>query len=457
MEQIPQKQTGKFSHWLRTSITARMIMIKILILILLIPLAFIKELIREREYRQKDVISEINSKWGNNVILYGPILKVPYKTYKETSIYNEANKSYEVQREAILNYGYFFPETLNVNTKVNSREKKRNNFKSVVFTSEFDIDGTFTQPNFEIKKIKKEDILWEQTTLLIKTTNLKGIKSDVKMKINNSNYAFEASFIEKNNYANTLDILESSFIKVEDLPIGKDRNFNFKLAYNGSESIEIVPIGKITEAQMQSNWVDPSFIGNFLPQNDGEKVTENGFKANWKVLQVNRSFAQQSFNSIPNITSYAFGTKFIFPIDEYQKNERTAKYGFMVIALTFLFFFLIQTLSKIHIHPFQYLMIGIALTMFYTLLIAISEHSSFIKAYIIAGSAVIGLITLYSKSILKNFKFPILIGTSLLALYSFIFVIIQMENYALLVGSIGLFVILAIVMFISRKIDWQNG
>ena len=126
-------------------------------------------------------------------------------------------------------------------------------------------------------------------------------------------------------------------------------------------------------------------------------------------------------------------------------------------SLTFLIFFLIQTMSKIPIHPFQYLMIGIALTMFYTLLVSISEHSNFLKAYLIAGSSVIILITLYSKSILKTWRFPLFIATSLTALYAFIYVIIQLENYALLVGSIGLFLILSAVMYVSIKIDWNNG
>ena len=146
----------------------------------------------------------------------------------------------------------------------------------------------------------------------------------------------------------------------------------------------------------------------------------------------------------------------MIPVDEYQKSERTAKYGFLVIGLTFLIFFLIQTLSKISIHPFQYLMIGISLVMFYTLLISISEHSSYLNAYFVSGCSVVILITLYSRSILKNVKFPLFIGASLSLLYSFIYVIIQLENYALLVGSIGLFIILALVMYASRKIDWNS-
>ena len=145
----------------------------------------------------------------------------------------------------------------------------------------------------------------------------------------------------------------------------------------------------------------------------------------------------------------------MIPVDQYQQSTRSAKYGYLVISLTFLIFFLIQSISKIDIHPFQYLMIGLALVMFYTLLISISEHSSFMVAYFIASIAVVVLIGLYSKSILKRWKFPLFITTSLVILYSFIYIIIQLESYALLVGSIGLFAILATVMFVSRKIDWN--
>ena len=142
-------------------------------------------------------------------------------------------------------------------------------------------------------------------------------------------------------------------------------------------------------------------------------------------------------------------------MDEYQQNDRVTKYGFLVIGLTFLIFFLIQTITKIKIHIFQYAMIGLALVLFYTLLISITEHSSFNLAYLISSVMTIGLISLYSIAILKNKRFPAFIFASLSALYGFIYVIIQLENYALLVGSIGLFVILAIVMFISRKIEWS--
>ena len=232
--------------------------------------------------------------------------------------------------------------------------------------------------------------------------------------------------------------------------------FKFDITYNGSKQIKMVPIGKTTQVQMQSNWASPSFTGNFLPDDKTKQITANGFKANWKILHINRAFTQQVFDTLPNLSQYAFGVDFVIPIDQYQQNERASKYGFLVIGLTFLIFFLIQSISKINIHIFQYSMIGLALIMFYTLLISITEHSSFRTAYIIAAIAVIVMIGLYSIAILKNRKFPMFIGASLTVLYGFIYIIIQLENYALMVGSIGLFMILGAIMYFSRSIDWSK-
>ena len=454
MEKIERKQQNKFGNWLKTSITARMLMVGFLTLILLVPLAFINELIRERSLRQQDVVFEINEKWGNNVLLYGPILKLPYKTYSETKTYIEKSKTYLTETQTHINYAYIFPENLKSEVDVNSKTLKRGNFESAVYTTKMDFSGHYIQPQLKTKDIKEEDIIWEKATVIIKTSNLKGIKDEVKIKLNDSSYTFETNFKTSNGY---LDELESGFLNAEDVPKTDNTNFNFSITFNGSQDIKIIPIGKTTSMQMTSNWPDPSFIGNFLPNDETKEINENGFKADWKILHINRAFSQQYLNQIPNLNEFAFGTKFMVMVDEYQKSERSAKYGFLVIGLTFLFFFLIQTLSKIDIHPFQYLMIGLALTMFYTLLVSISEHSNFLKAYLIAGISVVLLITLYSKSILKTIKFPVFIGLSLTALYTFIYIIIQLENYALIVGSIGLFVILAIVMFVSRKIDWNNG
>ena len=430
--------------------TFRLMLIGALTLILLIPLLLVQNLIEERKDRQQSVIDEIDSKWGREVFFYGPILKIPYKVYT-----NKEKNAYETQ------YAYFFPEELKNTSNVKTEVKKRNNYESVVFNATMDFNGSYITPDFSQRGIANDDIEWGRATILIRTTNLASIKNSVAIKIGGKSYNFEPIYEQSTDNASYYDGNSSTSIEVASLETGfinyqeflTDPSFQLAVQYDGSKKIAIVPIGKITESTLTSNWANPSFMGNFLPYE--KQINTSGFNASWRVLHINRPFSQQSFGALPNISQYTYDVDFIIPVDEYQQNERAAKYGFLVIGLTFLIFFLIQSISKIKIHIFQYTMIGLALVLFYTLLISITEHSSFSFAYFIASLMTVGLISLYSISRLKNKKFPAFICASLAALYGFIYVIIQLENYALLVGSIGLFAILAVVMYVSRKVEWS--
>jgi inner membrane protein len=455
------QQKGKIGNWAKTSITARMVMVGVLIIVLMIPLSYIKSLIVERKLRQQEVVSEINQKWGEEVLIYGPILKIPYKTYKTKSTFDEKTKIWIKEEIVNVKYAFVFPEKLQITSIINPEEKERGIYKTAVYQSDIKINGNFYNPDFSEKDIKNKDIIWDKIKIIVQTSNLKGANSLFKIEINKNKYgltskSFKNTENNHNTYSVNLNELESNSIKIQDVPKEKETLFSMTINMKGSKQIRFIPIGKETDVTIRSNWKTANFIGEYLPYNS-DKIKEDGFNAKWKILDINRPFAQHYFKGIPNLKNYAFGVNFLIPVDEYQKSERSAKYGFLVIGLTFLIFFLIQTMSKINIHPFQYLMIGIALTMFYTLLLSISEHSSYLKAYLIAATSVVSLITLYSKSILKTVKFPLFIGVSLTALYVFIFVIIQLENYALLVGSIGIFIILSGVMYASRKIDWENN
>ncbi|MDI1256121.1 MAG: cell envelope integrity protein CreD [Flavobacterium sp.] len=436
------------------SATAKMFMVGLLTLVLMIPLVFVNNLIVERSLRQKEVVSETADKWGESVYFYGPILKIPYNTFTETVTVNEKTKEVTKQITANVKFAYFFPEELKNNSDVTmTKPLHRGLYQSNVFKARMNFEGVYSQPNFAINNIADENIQWENATILIKTTDMKSIKSQPNMALGNNNYHFEPV---QSNSNDSVATLETRAVDIQALLNNKKLNFKFAINYNGSHQVKIVPIGKTTEAKMVSNWHSPSFMGNWIPDEKNKQVSDSGFEAQWQVLHLNRPFAQQSFETLPDLRKYSFGVDFITPVDEYQQNERASKYGFLVIGLTFLIFFLIQSVSKISIHIFQYCMIGLALIMFYTLLISITEHSSFTFAYLIAGSAVVALISVYSFSILKNSKFPIFIGMALSVLYTFIYVIIQLEDYALLVGSVGLFFILAAVMYFSRKIDWKN-
>ena len=205
---------------------------------------------------------------------------------------------------------------------------------------------------------------------------------------------------------------------------------------------------------ISSSWDTPSFIGSFLPAD--RNIEADGFQANWKIFHLNREYPQQWTDGEFNLGSSAFGTRLMFPVDHYQKSTRSVKYAIMFIALTFIIFFLCEILSKIRIHPIQYLLVGIGLVIFYTLLLSFSEHINFELAYGISTMAIVGLITFYSRSVLGSYKLALVVGGALTSLYVYLFFTLQMEDYSLLLGSLGLFVILALIMYLSRNINWYR-
>lgn len=432
------------------STTAKLMMVGALTIVLLLPLAFVQDLISERNQRKTEIMDEVSTIWGKDIMFYGPILKVPYKSNVSTKIINEKTGAITLQNDSKTNYAYFFPNELKNKTNVLKNEKlKRGIYSPIVFNANLNFEGNFSNLDFAKMGISEENIDWDKASIIIKTTNLKSIKSELLIQLNGQKLLFEPT-----NNNEEYSIISTQSFNYNALAKNQLLDFKFSINYNGSNSLKFIPIGKTTSVSIDSDWESPSFEGSFAATDATKKINDSGFHADWKILAINRTFSQQYNNTLPNLDDYLFGVKLIQTVDEYQQNERASKYGFLVIGLTFLLFYLIQTISKINIHIFQYSMIGIALILFYTLLIAITEHSSFSLAYSLSSIAVIALITSYSVSILQNKKFPVLIGSSLVVLYSFIFVIIQLEDYALLVGSIGLFFILATVMYFSRKIEW---
>lgn len=452
--------------------TARFGLIGVLSLFLLIPLILVQNIIDERKDFQRQVINEINEKWGMDLFFYGPILKVPYYQTEVEEIYDEATKRNIKKTYSVYKTAYFFPEELKSDADVTTEIKRRNNYESSVFTSKMNFSGKFL--NFEsLKKVATDkgflNLEWQNASILIRTTNLKSIKELSKFNFLGKEFVLDPAstkevsqvytdgrVVESVDYYGDMAVTnEVSSLETEIFDISKldqSTDFSFSVTYDGSQTIGILPIGKVTESKMKSNWNSPSFKGEFLPTS--KEITKDGFTSFWKVLHINRPFSQENFGELPNISKYAFSVDFVIPVDEYQQNTRASKYGYLIIGLTFLVFFLIQVMSKGVIHIFQYTMIGLAMVMFYTLLISITEHSSFSFAYFISTLMVVLSIGLYSVSILKSKKFALIISVSLIALYGFIYVIIQLENYALLIGSLGLFAILAIIMYVSRKIEW---
>ena len=231
-------------------------------------------------------------------------------------------------------------------------------------------------------------------------------------------------------------------------------HFAFDLVLKGSQQLYFAPVGRETKVKIQSKWATPSFDGAFLP--DNRTISDAGFTADWKVLHLNRNYPQSWTGARNGIIESAFGVNLLLPTDHYKKSIRTVKYAFILIALTFLIFFFMEILNGRLVHPFQYILVGMALCIFYTLLLSFSEHLNFNIAYTLAAAMTVGMVTFYAKTIFETWQLAALVGGILTILYLFVFTIVQLNDYALLIGSLGLFGVLGIVMYLSRKIDWYN-
>lgn len=426
-----------------------------LVLLLLIPTLMIDSLIGEREVRKGEAVREVSSKWANSQKLIGPILRIPYFEISKVEKVTTSGKK-EIEQTKNLEYAYFLPNQLTINGEISPEKRSRGIYDVIVYGSKTTFNGNFSGISLEQFKTLPENILWKDASILFTLSDFRGIEEEVELTWNGKKSFFTSGATLPFNSGETAFISSGISAPIEIIDEGKGMySFSFVANLKGSESLNFVPIGKTTQVNLKSKWQSPSFIGTFLP--DKRTITANGFSATWKVLHLNRDFPQQWTGVASNsMNDASFGVNLITPNDSYQQSSRSIKYAILIIALTFMAFFFLEILNNKRVHPFNYILIGLALCIFYTLLISISEFLSFNLSYFLATIMTIGLVFLYSKSIFDNVRLAGLVSLVMLILYGFIFVIIQLEDTALLIGSIGLFLILAVTMYISRKINWQN-
>lgn len=444
---------------LKTNIYFKIIAIVIIVLLLLIPAVMIRGLIDEREYRQQEAIDEVSSKWANQQTIKGPFISIPYYKYvKEKKNKDTDEKGNSVEGEAVeekvvrlKEYIHLLPTELDVRGEIFPEKRSRGIYDVVVYRSQIKLSGSFRNLNLKGLNIPKEDILFHNAEFVVGIDDLRGIKDGVVLQWNEQELSF-------NSGSSSQDIVASGINAVVALnrEDSTSYDFSFNLNLKGSQLLYFTPVGKTTDVTVVSQWSNPSFNGAFLP--DERSVTENGFNAHWNVLHLNRNYPQiwTTSEHYFSVKDSEFGVNLLLPIDSYQKSYRSARYAILFIGLTFLVFFFIEVMNKIFIHPVQYILVGVALLVFYTLLLSISEYINYNWAFLISAIATLLLIAGYVLAILKSRKLTFFIVGLLGILYLFIFVIIQLQDYALLVGSIGLFTILAAVMYFSRKIDWYS-
>jgi inner membrane protein len=407
-------------------------------------MAFIGYLVNDREQRRNTAEREISSKWAYAQKVAGPVLVVPY-----TSVFkNDQGEMNRVREQA-----YFLPQSLHVNGSLLPEKRHRGIYEAILYRSDLEINGQFSELEPEKLKISRENWLPQQAYLIFGVDDMRGIENNLAVQWKDSLQYFNPGMPENSALKSGVYIPLS--LSWDDLQTGTFP-FSIHLKLKGSGSLEVLPLGKNTEVHLRSAWPTPSFTGNFLP--DKHEVTGKGFDAGWKVSDLNRNIPQRWATGSYDLNTASFGVSLMMPVDVYQKTMRCVKYAILLIALTFIVFFLIETAQNNPVHPFQYILVGFALCIFYTLLLSLSEYIRFNLAYLISMLATVGLVCLYSSWLFRKRKMWVLIGGALLFLYGFIFTLIQLQDFSLLLGSIGLFIVLALLMYYSRKINQpENG
>ncbi len=422
---------------LKNSVLLRMIIVAALTLMLLIPTLFIDFLVSDRQHTRDAAITEVSQSWGGSQTLTGPILSVPYR------------EQIEQQKGVFVNtlrYIHFLPSKLSIRSTLTPEIRYRGIYEVGLYNARTMFEGEFPALSVEKFNVHPDNIQWQGAVITFGISDLKGIRDTVNFHFNQSVHTCEPGVV-------TNDVVESGMtFKTPLTNSSEPQTFSLQLNLNGSSEIRFTPVGELTQVNMDSPWNNPSFVGNYLPET--RDITADRFSAQWKILNLNRNFPQAWIGNKYKVAESSFGVRLFMAVDEYQKTSRTIKYAILFIALTFVSFFLSEVIAKVILHPIQYSLIGFALIVFYVLLLSVSEHLPFNIAYGMSSCAVIALIFMYTRWITLSSRISLVIAGVLVLLYSFLFVTLQLQDYALLLGSFGLFLILLFVMYLTRKVDW---
>lgn len=430
---------------LKRSSSVKALVIGGLILVLLIPVSMIKGVVHDRESVRQQARHDITRSWGNAQLIAGPVLIVPF------TLRHLNSNGREIIEESRL---YLLPESLNLVTSVNPEVRYRGLHKVPIYNAAIAIDGEFNSPNLEMLGIEAARIHWDKASVAVFVSDARAITETPIIDINDKTAKFEAGGQEFFGdmpppiIAPVGGLIKSTAAK-------RTVRFSMTLHVNGSASLRFTPLGDTTRVSMSSNWSSPSFLGNYLPKS--RQVTDDGFTADWQIASLGRALPWQwtdRLRPVAQANQTAFGVSFYIPVSLYQLTLRAIKYAVLFIGLSFVAYFLIEIMANLRLHPLQYLLVGFSNAMFYLLLLSLAEHIGFGWAYLVSAAASAGLITGYSVAVLNGSRRGLIMAIILTGLYGFLYMTLNAESYALLAGAIGLWVALAVVMYLTRRIDW---
>ncbi len=417
---------------------------------LLMFLHTIEYKVSERDRYRYQAKQSIAHGWSGSQVLVSPILRLTLSKDYEQEVFDKNLEKYVVKRKTKTWHELYVPDNLTLNGDVKTQERYKGIYRVPVYEVDLAINGEFLKmPTVSEHLVRAE--------LITSLSDMRGINATPKLQLNGLSISMQASKDRQllGNYISA-DISQQ-FRDATQKPV----SFSMHLGVRGLDALRVVPTGKQVQVDLSSAWPHPYFEGRYLP--DSREINEAGFKAKWTVSEFATSIQQtlQSCQSnretcVQALNENSFGVGLYNPIDVYQKTDRSLKYGFLFILLTFLVFCLFEVIKRSQIHPIQYALVGAALAIFYLLLISLSEHISFAIAYLVATVACVGLIWFYLLYVFKNMTSASMLALGIATLYAMLYVILKSEDYALLMGSGLTFLCLGLMMVATRKVDWYS-
>ena len=434
-------------------ITSKPFIIAALLLLMLIPLSFIKSLVADRSFYRTEAIDSISMPIGGKPQLKGVFIALPYWEERTKETHSGTIKNVEIIREK--KYLLTAPTDYKIVAEVKPYFLSRGIFKVPAFNADISVKAEFTPVDFKQFSIDENMFIKDECILLMGISSSKILTQFPNFSLNGKTLKqSELKLSEISPFTDTI------FYTLPADEFNAVSAISSKFTIQGSERIDIVPIATDNEFEMVSTWKSPSFSGGWLPSN--RDIMGTGFYANWKIPGLSTAFSHAwkidsthfDFDNPAWSEKNSVRTELILPVDNYQKTTRSVKYGILFLLVPFIALFLCELFLKIKVHPIQYSLIGIADILFYLLLLSISEHLSFWTSYFISATAVCVSTLFYTSGVFKNFKWGLILSGIQLISYVFLFGTLQAEDYALLIGSIGLFVVVVLLMALTRKIDW---
>ena len=435
----------------RNAAGLKLLFVGFLILLLLAPLQMVESTLHERLGRYTGAVATITQSWGKQQRMLGPVLVVPFTYKTENDEWITGNDGRRFREKVVRTQqaeAFFLPEQLAVNGQLEPSARRLGIYSTHVYAATLRLQGRFAAPTLGFTSVATPEPQWDKARVCFAISDLRGTREALTLKWGGADVALQPG-------ARLDGFGPGLHAPVQMNPNSGAIDFSLDLTLSGSGGISFVPLGRQTAVQLASPWSSPGFFGSFLPVN--REIGANGFTASWQVSYYGRDYPQQwsTANAVPAaqvVEASAFGVNLVETVTAYRTIERSIKYGVLFLGLAFATFFLFEMLSGIRLNALNYLLVGGALCLFYLGLLSLSEFIGFTPAYVVAAAVSLLTVGLYSWSVLHSGRRAALVSAMLGGVYGYLYFVLQMEDFALVAGTAGLFALLAAVMYATRRV-----